>query len=377
MQNCMREWSAPPLHRNNKRGHITKNKKTMSKKNNKPFSVKLSMSEGAAVIDVAGVIGWDTDAMQFNDLVDEAKNAGARELVVRINSVGGYCYDGLSMGDKLRTCGMHTRGEVHGCAMSMASYLLQCCEERVAHRNATLMFHQPSACICGTVDEMLQEATYLVGMRDRMFEQMGKRVGKTGAELSAEHMTTKYYTAEQALEYGFLDKLAGETEEAVKTEVEAEPEEVTACRVFAYDLGVRVAMMAEETEEEPEEPVEEPEEEDGEEEPQEPAEEPDKREEIEDTPEADNEQEDGKEEQEEAIPEERIEMTRSQLEELVARRAAEKVAAMGVTPEALGVGAVMVRGTEAGYSRAELDAMPAMVRLRVLRENPSLAARYM
>lgn len=354
----------------------------MSKKNNKPFSVKLSMSEGAAVIDVAGVIGWDTEAMQFNDLVDEAKNAGARELVVRINSVGGYCYDGLSMGDKLRTCGMHTRGEVHGCAMSMASYLLQCCEERVAHRNATLMFHQPSACICGTVDEMLQEATYLVGMRDRMFEQMGERVGKTGEELSAEHMTTKYYTAEQALEYGFLDKLAGETEEAVKTEVEAEPEEATACRVFAYDLGMRVAMMAEEAEE----PVEEPEEEDSEEAPQEPAEEPDKREEIEDTPEADNEQEDGKEEQEGAIPakgdkgepeEERIEMSRSQLEELVARRAAEKVAAMGVKPEALGGGAVMVRGTEAGYSRAELDAMPAMVRLRVLRENPSLAARYM
>lgn len=358
----------------------------MSKKNNKPFSVKLSMSEGAAVIDVAGVIGWDTEAVQFNDLVDEAKNAGARELVVRINSVGGYCYDGLSMGDKLRTCGMHTRGEVCGCAMSMASYLLQCCEERVAHRNATLMFHQPSACICGTVDEMLQEATYLVGMRDIMFEQMGKRVGKTGAELSAEHMTTKYYTAEQALEYGFLDKLAGETEGAEKTEVGAEPEEATACRVFAYDLGVRVAMMAEETEEETEETAEDPEEKDSEEEPQEPAEEPDKREEIEDTPETDNEQEDGKEEQEEAIPEkgdkdepeeERIEMTREQLEELVARRAAEKVAAMGVKPEALGSGGVMVRGTEAGYSRAELDAMPAMVRLRVLRENPSLAARYM
>lgn len=362
----------------------------MSKKNNKPFSVKLSMSEGAAVIDVAGVIGWDTEAVQFNDLVDEAKNAGARELVVRINSVGGYCYDGLSMGDKLRTCGMHTRGEVHGCAMSMASYLLQCCEERVAHRNATLMFHQPSACICGTVDEMLQEATYLVGMRDRMFEQMGARVGKTGAELSAEHMTTKYYTAEQALEYGFLDKLAGETEGAEKTEIEAEPEEATACRVFAYDLGVRVAMMAEETEEETEEPsedpAEEPEEKDSEEEPQEPAEEPDKREEIEDTTETDNKQEDGKEEQEEAIPEkgdedepeeERLEMTRTQLEELVARRAAEKVAAMGVKPEALGSVGVMVRGTEAGYSRAELDAMPAMVRLRVLRENPSLAARYM
>ena len=361
----------------------------MSKKKNKPFAASLSMSGQAAVIEVSGVIGWDADAMQFNNLVDQAKEAGASSLTVRINSEGGYCYDGLSMGDKLLTCGIPTRGEVLGCAMSMASYLLQCCSTRVAHRHATLMFHQPSACICGTVDEMLQEATYLVGMRDRMFEQMGARCGKSGAELSAEHMTTKYYTAEAALAYGFLDAIEGEEvpAEAPTPAPEQEDAPASACRVFAYDRAARIAML----EDEPEEvPAEEDTEEDAEEAPQEPAETPE-------TPEVDNEPTEGESEQEsptepqespaetpedepapapEEVPEEEtITLTRAELEAAVARGAAQAVASLGVSATSL----VQAAPTAAApaYTRAELDAMPAMARLRLLREHPALMQRYM
>ena len=312
----------------------------MSKKKNKPFAASLTMSGEVAVIEVSGVIGWDADAMQFNNLVDQAKESGAASLTVRINSVGGYCYDGLSMGDKLLTCGLLTRGEVHGCAMSMASYLLQCCSTRVAHRHATLMFHQPSACICGTVDEMLQEATYLVGMRDRMFEQMGARCGKSGAELSAEHMTTKYYTAEAALAYGFLDAIEGEEVPAESPTEEPAPEDeaapAAACRVFAYDRAARIAMMEDEPEEEPA-PEEEP------------------------TPEED----------------ETVTLTRTELEEAVARGAARAVAALGIPAAALSGTGGAPAATAPDYTRAELHAMPAMTRLRVLRENPALMARYM
>lgn len=329
----------------------------MSKKmQNKPFAAALSMAGESAVIDVTGVIGWDADAMQFNDLVDQAKESGATSITVRINSVGGYCYDGLSMGDKLLTCGIPTRGEVYGCAMSMASYLLQCCTTRVAHRNATLMYHQPSACICGTVDEMLQEATYLVVMRDRMFEQMGSRCGKSGAELSAEHMTTKYYTAEQALAYGFLDAIVGEESAA---EVPSEDEPASACRIFAYERAARIAMMEDTPEETPQEPEEEPaepgednvpaEDETPQEEPEEPSEEP---------------------------AEETVTLTREELEAAVARGAARAVAALGV-PAASLAAPVAPAASGPAYTRAELDAMPGMTRLRLLRENPALAARYM
>lgn len=367
----------------------------MSKKKNKPFAASLTMSEASAVIDVTGVIGWDADAMQFNDLVDQAKQAGATALTVRINSVGGYCYDGLSMGDKLRTCGMATRGEVYGCAMSMASYLLQCCDTRVAHRNATLMFHQPSACICGTVDEMLQEATYLVGMRDRMFEQMGSRCGKSGAELSAEHMTTKYYTADQALAYGFLDAIEGEesapTEPAPQESPEDEPSPAAACRVFAYESGMRLAMLEDE-----DAPEDDPEEspapqEDDQKAPQEPAEDPEDAPADDEPTEPDKEQDAPKETQETPAPqtdpapepeedtdpgEEDVTMTRSELEELVARRTAEKVAALGISVGTLAGTPATAQAGGSQYTRAELDAMPGMVRLRLLREHPALAAYY-
>ncbi len=367
----------------------------MSKKKNKPFAASLTMSEAAAVIDVTGVIGWDADAMVFNDLVDQAKQAGATTLTVRINSVGGYCYDGLSMGDKLRTCGMATRGEVYGCAMSMASYLLQCCDTRVAHRNATLMFHQPSACICGTVDEMLQEATYLVGMRDRMFEQMGSRCGKSGAELSAEHMTTKYYTADQALAYGFLDAIEGEesapAEPAPQESPEDEPEPAAACRVFAYESGLRLAMLADEDPEEDSEETPTPQE-DEEKAPQEPAEAPEDMPVDNEPIDPDKEQEPPKESQESPAPqtdpapepqkededgEEDVTMTRSELEALVARRAAEKVAAMGISVGTLAGAPATAQAGGSQYTRAELDAMPGMVRLRILRDNPALAAYYL
>ena len=343
-------------------------------KKNKPFVATMTMEAATATIDVSGVIGWDTSALEFNDLVDRAVASGATAITLRINSVGGYCYDGLAMGDKLRTCGLPTTGIVYGTAMSMASYLLQCCDTRTAHASATLMFHQPSATICGTVDELLTEATYLVGMRDRMFELMAARCGSTGPELSAAHASAKYYDAPAALAAGFLDSIEGETTAPStatlqpEQEPEQEPATASARRIFAYDLGLRCAMMEDAPDEEPTEET-----------PQEPAEEPTEPEVDNEPTEGENAQEDPTEPQEstEEQPEEEPALTRAEVEEIVARRTAAALSALGVAPASLpGMAATPAPATEPSMSPAELDALPGMVRLRLLRENPTLAARY-
>ena len=361
---------------------------------NKPFVASMTMEATTATIDVAGVIGWDTSALEFNDLVDRAVASGATAITLRINSVGGYCYDGLAMGDKLRTCGLPTTGIVYGTAMSMASYLLQCCDTRTAHASATLMFHQPSATICGTVDELLTEATYLVGMRDRMFELMASRCGSTGAELSAAHATAKYYDAQAALAAGFLDSIEGVDAQPAPAELSPEPEQdpapaASGRRVFAYDLGLRVAMMAEQETEEEGAPAESPEEDtetplpapDEEEEttdptePAEPAEEP--TEPAEEPSEPAEEPEPVVEEEEEAPAEPEPALTREEVEEIVARRTAAALSSLGVAVNALpGMAATPASVAEPSMSPAELDELPGMVRLRLLREHPTLAARY-
>ena len=317
--------------------------KNKQKKTGPEFSAQLSMAGETATLTVAGCIGWDTEAVEFTDKVKEAKESGATRLVVRINSLGGYCYDGLAIGDCLKTCGMETVAEVYGTAQSMASYLVQCCTVRKAHQNATLMFHQPSAGVYGTVDEIMTQAVHLVKMRDQMFADMAARCGSTGPELSAEHQSMKIYTAEEALAKGFLDEVErGENSEAEPTPVPApEPEPATDYAAGLLDYGgcLRMAMCGDCAEPEPTpEPTPEP------------APEP--------------------------APQDISQMVAEQVKAEMAKREAELLAQMGASPAQLPGVQAAGGAVREEFTMEELDAMPAMKRMAVLSTRPALAARY-
>ncbi len=354
------------------------------KETRKKFTASLTMAGGEAVLDITGCIGWDTEAIQFTDLVAQAKEAGCAKLTVRINSMGGYCYDGLAIGDCLRNCGMETVGVVYGTAQSMASYILQCCTVRQAHKNATLMFHQPSAGVYGTVDELLVQAQYLCGMRDKMFEDMGARCGMSGEALSQEHMTMKMYSAEQALERGFIDEIAGEGG-AASTDEEGGEEDATeedaqvqnaggvklamGGRVFDVELAASAAMMAATDDATDASTADDAGSEDA-------AAEDGGKDAAADAATDDSTADDAAGKAENAGGGEVL--TREVVAQMIAEREAAMMAALGVKasdlPAAHGGECRKTEGKE--YSMSELDAMPAMQRLEVLQANPKLAARY-
>ena len=382
----------------------------MPKKTEKqrPFKAELTMAGESATLDVTGLIGWDTDPVRFTELVEQAKQAGCTSLTVRINSLGGYCYDGIAIGDCLRDCGMATTAVVIGTAQSMASYILQCCEVREAHRGATIMFHQPSAGVCGTVDEILTQAQYLVGLRDRMFEDMAARCGTTGPELSAEHQTMKIYTAEEALAKGFIDRISGggaDDGSAVAADAASAVDKPVqnACRVYEYERVEMAMAMVAADDAEPETSAAAPEElrRDKEEPDTEP--EPDAEPESEpEEPESDPEESENKESA--AAPEELrrdkeelrrdkeelrrdkpatdaavAKMVADEVKRQLAAREAQMLAEMGAPAAALPASAACGSygvASRVQYSMAELDALPAMQRLEVLRKNPALAAAY-
>ena len=354
------------------------------------------MAGESATLDITGVIGWDTDPMRFTDLVAQAKQAGCTSLTVRINSLGGYCYDGLAIGDCLRDCGMATTAVVIGTAQSMASYILQCCQVREAHRGATIMFHQPSAGVCGTVDEILTKAQYLCKMRDRMFDEMAARCGTTGPELSAEHQTMKIYTAEEALAKGFIDKISGggaDDGSAGMADVASAVDKPVqnACRVYEYErVEMAMAMVAGAETESAAAPEEL------------------RRDKADDTTDDTTEDITDDKPTSAAAPEELrrdkeelrrdkpatdaaiAKMVADEVQRQLAAREAQMLAEMGAPASALprsgvpsSAGAYAVTGTspqvaspQVQYSMAELDALPAMQRLEVLRKNPALAAAY-
>jgi hypothetical protein len=280
---------------------------------------------------------------------------------------------------------METVGVVYGTAQSMASYILQCCTVRQAHKNATLMFHQPSAGVYGTVDELLVQAQYLCGMRDKMFEDMGARCGMSGEALSQEHMTMKMYSAEQALERGFIDEIAGEggaastdedggeedaTEEDAQVQNAGGVQMKMGGRVFDVELAVSAAMMAATGEDGGEDATDASTDDDA------AAAEEGGKDATDDDATDSSTADDAAGRAENAGGGEVL--TREVVAQMIAEREATMMAALGVKaselPAAHGGESRKTEGKE--YSMSELDAMPAMQRLEVLQANPKLAARY-
>lgn len=348
----------------------------MAKKNKmktKPFACQLSMEGKMAILTVSGCIGWDTDPIDFNASIDQAKDAGCTELMIVINSMGGYCYDGLAMGDKLKTCGMKTRAVVCGTAQSMASYLLCCCEERVAHKNATIMVHQPYAGIYGNVDDLKAQADSLVKLRDTMMADYGAVCGMSGEEFSEAHRVQKNYTAEEALALGLLTGIEGseekkETDDAGE-ETDGEPlVAVGGTKIFDYGmLTMALAMSAEEEDGESD-----AEEEDGQ------SDAGSEEETEEDTPAGGSEEGSEGGAEEGAAEEAKAYVTRAEVEEMMAaafeRGRAAAVADGAAQPGQLpGCGEPMAAG---GLTVEALMGMPVPQRLHMLAMHPELQDEY-
>ena len=313
-----------------------------------------------AVLNVEGSIGWDCTAMGFCDLVDEARRSGCTDLLLRINSPGGYCFDGLAMGDKLRTCGMRTVGQVVGLAASMGSYLLECCDERVANRSARLMFHPPSAVMAGSVDDLVRYVRMLDEMTDAMMTTMGERAGMGGAEFRAAHAVETWYSADEAVAAGLLDRVLDEASDAVTV-----PNAVghVPFRMVEYGEFSRVAAMMAADGEPEREPEKEPEKEPEREPEKEPEREPERE------PEKEPEREPEREPEKDMVT-----MSRASLNELLC--AAEARARAGcVSAELM---SVSVERVSAGrMTVAQVEALPTYERLAVLMEDSQLMDEYM
>ncbi len=389
-------------------------------KHNKPapFRCSMSMEDTTATITMEGEIGFEASPIAFCDAVDSAVSAGATALIIRINSPGGICYDGLAMGEKLRTCGLPTTGIVIGSAMSMAGYLLQCCDKRIALATSTIMVHQPSAGLYGPVDELLSAALYFCRMRDDMFALMGERCGMSGADFSALHASMKFYTAAEALALGLVDEISGSEADAVPAAPEPEqpasalgtPMPCAGANVRMLDprhMAAAFTMAADEeedttTEDTAEETAEETSEETSEEQAEETAaeEEPAEAEPAEEEPateEAAEEQaeEPAEEEEPEVMPEPapvpapekepQAYITREEHLAALQQQEARILARLGVPAASLPAPVATEGGhmptpaaaPAATYTRAQLDAMPAMRRLQVLNAAPELKHSYL
>ncbi|HEV7658825.1 MAG TPA: ClpP-like prohead protease/major capsid protein fusion protein [Allosphingosinicella sp.] len=170
-----------------------------------------------------GIVGDSWDGLDAKTLVPMISE-GDDDLIIRINSPGGYVMEGLTIYNALiREQGKGRKVEVSidGLCASMASVIAMAGETISMADNALLMIHNPWDCACGDAAELRRKADKLDIIRDQL---VGIYSGQTG--LSAEELipmldAETWMSAEEALDQGFITEIASALQVAAAINVQA------------------------------------------------------------------------------------------------------------------------------------------------------------
>ncbi|MCL2787231.1 MAG: ATP-dependent Clp protease proteolytic subunit [Micrococcales bacterium] len=138
-----------------------------------------------------------------------AAEASERDIFLYINSPGGSVTAGMAIYDTMQFIAPDVTTVAVGMAASMGQFLLSSGTpgKRYATPHARVMMHQPSGGIGGTATDIRINAELILHMKRVQAELTAAQTGKTVEQITADADRDRWFTAEEALEYGFIDKV--------------------------------------------------------------------------------------------------------------------------------------------------------------------------
>ncbi|HWJ50523.1 MAG TPA: ATP-dependent Clp protease proteolytic subunit [Solirubrobacteraceae bacterium] len=132
-----------------------------------------------------------------------------KDISIYINSPGGSIYSGLAIYDTMRFVKPDIATMCVGVAMSMGSLLLAAGTKgkRAVLPNSRILIHQPSAGFEGQSTDIEIHAREILKMRKEIDAIYAEATGKPEEQVRADMERDRFFTAEQALEYGLVDKI--------------------------------------------------------------------------------------------------------------------------------------------------------------------------
>ncbi len=136
----------------------------------------------------------------------EAENA-ERDISLYINSPGGSVTDGLAIYDTMQYVRPDVSTICVGLAASMGQFLL-CAGapgKRFALPHSRILMHQPSGAMQGQAADIAIQAEQIVYLKRMMAERIAFHTGQPVERIEADSDRDRWFTAEEAKEYGFID----------------------------------------------------------------------------------------------------------------------------------------------------------------------------
>ncbi|HEX4725809.1 MAG TPA: ATP-dependent Clp protease proteolytic subunit [Pseudonocardiaceae bacterium] len=134
------------------------------------------------------------------------------DITFYINSPGGSVTAGLAVYDMMRLIEPDVATWGIGLVASMGQFLLSSGTpgKRYALPNARVLMHQPSAGVGGTATDIAIQAEVFGKLKREVAELTAEQTGQTVERITEDSDRDRWFTAREALEYGFIDQVAGQ-----------------------------------------------------------------------------------------------------------------------------------------------------------------------
>ncbi|EIK87054.1 ATP-dependent Clp protease proteolytic subunit [Gardnerella vaginalis] len=132
-----------------------------------------------------------------------------KDIWLYINSPGGSITAGMAIYDTMQLIEPDVATIAVGMAASMGQFLLSSGTpgKRYITSHARVLMHQPSGGVGGTATDVRINAELIMDMKKTLSELTAKQTGHTVEEIYRDNEYDHWFTAKQALEYGFVDKI--------------------------------------------------------------------------------------------------------------------------------------------------------------------------
>ena len=157
----------------------------------------------------------------------------AAKIHLRINSPGGDVFEARAIATAIREHPAEIIAHVDGLAASAASFVALAGDRVQISRGAMFMIHNAWVFALGNAEELRKLAELLEKVDGDLTADYVRETGESQDQVEAWMEAETWFTAEEAIEHGFADAIAGDEED----QDQDQDEETAAARATSWDLA--------------------------------------------------------------------------------------------------------------------------------------------
>ena len=193
----------------------------MTKTKKVPFQFKNEVENGKHVLTLSGNVQkkyWrDDDVINAKD-IRESLESVTDDIVIKLNSPGGDVFEGIEIYNYLKDHPSNVTVEVTGVAASAATFITAGANEVIMNVGTSLMIHEASTFTWGNKSDIQKTLNALETIDESILSIYSEKTGQSSEQLEEWMNEEKWFTADEAVEFGFANSVKRDNVESVEPE---------------------------------------------------------------------------------------------------------------------------------------------------------------